>query len=87
MIRTIRTIVAVAGLVCGLELLHAGWWFLGEAGDTGDASQALLAGGVSVMLPGAMLALAVMGLGLGLMLLFLSGREMFRLWRSRPGAR
>jgi len=83
MIRTFRAIVAVVGFVFGIELLRAGWWFLGEAGGTGDASEALLQGSVTMFLPAAMFALAAMGLGLGLVLLFLSGREMFRLWRTR----
>ena len=78
---------ALGGFVGGIELLRAGWWFLSETGGTGDASEALLAGNVSMFLPAAMFALAAMGLGLGFILLFLSGREMFRLWRSRPGPR
>jgi hypothetical protein len=83
MTRTFRAVVAIAALVFGIELLRAGWWFLGEAGASGDASEAVLKGSVPVMLPAAMFALAAMGLGLGLALMFLSGREMFRLWRRR----
>jgi len=42
-----------------------------------------LVGGIGFVRAG-MYPLAAMGIGLGLVLLFLSGREMLKLWRSRP---
>ena len=76
--------MAIAGLVGGIGFVRAGLWFLREAGGAGKASEDQLAGSVTTPLPAVMYPLAAMGLGLGLVLLFLSGREMFRLWRSRP---
>ncbi len=87
MIRAFRAVVAIAGLVGGTGFVRAGLWFLREAGGTGKASEGLLAGSVTMLLPAVMYALAAMGLGLGLVLLFLSGREMLRLWRSGPRPR
>jgi len=72
MIRTFRIVVAIAGLVGGIGFVRAGLWFFREAG-----------GGATAPLPAVMYPLAAMGIGLGLVLLILSGREMLRLWRSR----
>jgi len=83
MIRTFRAIVAIAGLVGGIGFVRAGLWFFREAGGAGLASEDQLAGNVTALQPAVMYPLAAMGLGLGLVLLILSGREMFRLWRSR----
>jgi len=74
MIRAFRIVVAIAGLVGGIGFVRAGLWFLRDASGEGSATTPL----TSLMYP-----LAAMGLGLGLVLLILSGREMFRLWRSR----
>ena len=84
MIRAFRAVVAIAGGVGGIGFVRAGLWFLRVAGGAGRASDELLAGSVTTPLPGVMYPLAAMGLGLGLVLLFLSGREVLRLWRSRP---
>jgi hypothetical protein len=84
MIRAFRAVVAIAGVVSGIGFVRAGLWFLREAGGAGKASENQLAGSVTTQLPAAMYPLAAMGLGLGLVLLFLSGREMLRLWRSGP---
>jgi len=84
MIRAFRTVVAIAGLVGGIGFVRAGMWFLRDARGAGKASEELLTGSVTALLPAVMYALAAMGLGLGLALLWLSGREMLRLWRSGP---
>ena len=76
--------MAIAGLVGGIGFVRAGLWFLRDARSAGTASDGPLAGSVTNLLPAAMYGLAAMGLGLGLVLLFLSGREMLRLWRSGP---
>ena len=86
MIRAFRAVVAIAGLLGGIGFLRAGLWFLREAGGAGKVSEGELAGSVATPLPAVMYPLAAMGLGLGLVLLILSGREMFRLWRSGPRA-
>ena len=83
MIRAFRTVVAIAGLVGGIGFVRAGLWFLRDARGVGKASEDLLEGSATTQLPAVMYPLAAMGLGLGLVLLFLSGREMLRLWRSR----
>ena len=83
MIRAFRAVVAIAGGVGGIGFVRAGLWFLRVAGGAGKASDEPLAGSVTP-LPEVMYPLAAMGLGLGLGLLFLSGREVLRLWRSRP---
>ena len=83
MIRAFRAVVAIAGLVGGIGFVRAGLWFLHDARGAGKTSEELLAEGVTTLLPTAMYGLAAMGIGLGLVLLFLSGREMLRLWRSR----
>ena len=74
MIRTFRIMVAIAGLVGGIGFVRAGLWFFREAGGVG---------GATAPLPAVMYPLTAMGIGLGLTLLILSGREMLRLWRSR----
>jgi len=87
MIRAFRTVVAIAGLVGGIGFVRAGLWFLSEAGGAGKALEGPPTASVTVPLPGVMCPLAAMGLGLGLVLLFLSGREMLRLRRSGPPPR
>src|SRR2546425_9321862 len=84
MIRAFRAVVAIAGVVGGIGFVRAGLWFLRVAGGAGKASDELLAGSVTMPLPGVMYPLAAMGLGLGLVLLFLSGPEGLRFWRARP---
>src|SRR2546428_7917475 len=84
MIRVFRSVVAIAGVLGGIGFVRAGLWFLRDAPGAGKASEGLPATSVTMLLPGVMYALAAMGLGLGLGLLWLSGREMVRLWRSRP---
>ncbi len=84
MIRAFRAVVAIAGLVGGIGFVRAGLWFLRDARGAGEASEGLLAGSVTTLPPAVMYGLAAMGLGLGLVLLCLSGREMLRLWRSGP---
>ena len=87
MIRAFRTVVAIAGLLGGIGFVRAGLWFLRDAPGAGKASEGPPAASVTVLLPGFMYSLAAMGLGLGLVLLWLSGREMLRLWRSGPPTR
>lgn len=82
MMRMLRTIVAVFGFVGGIGFVRAGLWFFHDAGRAGKTAGELAAEGVSPLLPTSLYALAVMGIGLGLLLLGLSGREMVRLWRS-----
>jgi len=84
MIRAFRSVVAIAGLAGGIGFVRAGLWFLRDARSAGNASDEMLAGSVTTLLPTAMYALAAMGLGLGLVLLGLSGRELLQLWRTRP---
>ena len=84
MIRAFRTVVAIAGLVGGIGFVRAGLWFLSEAGGAGKALEGPPTASVTVPLPGVMCPLAAMGLGLGLVLLGLSGRELLQLWRTRP---
>jgi hypothetical protein len=83
MIRAFRTVVAIAGLVGGFGFVRAGLWFLRDAEGAVKAPDGL-AESATTLLPAVMYPLAAMGLGLGLVLLFLSGREMLRLWRSGP---
>jgi hypothetical protein len=73
MIRAFRIVVAVAGLVGGIGFVRAGLWFFRDARG---------AGGVPTPLSGIMYGLAAMGIGLGLVLLLLAGREMLRLWKA-----
>ena len=75
--------MAIAGLVGGIGFVRAGLWFLRDARGAGMAAEEMPVESVTTLLPAAMYGLAAMGLGLGLVLLFLSGREMLRLWRSR----
>ena len=85
MIRAFRAVVAIAGLLSGIGFVRAGLWFLRDAPGAGKAFEGLPAASVTVLLPGVTYSLAAMGLGLGLVLLWLSGRELLRLWRSgRP---
>ncbi len=79
--------MAIAGLLGGIGFVRTGLWFLRDARGAGKASEGLLAGSVTTLLPAVMYALAAMGLGLGLALLWLSGREILRLWRSGPRTR
>jgi len=82
MIRVFRTAVAIAGLVGGIGFVRAGLWFLRDARSAGKSPEELLAGSVTTPLSAAMYGLAALGIGLGLVLLFLSGREMLRLWKT-----
>lgn len=84
MIRAFRAVVAIAGVVGGIGFVRAGLWFLRDARSAGMTAEEMPVESVTTLLPAAMYGLAAMGLGLGLVLLFLSGREVLRLWRSRP---